>query len=388
MIAGGGLAALLTAWRCLETGTAETVTILEAADHLAGDHTWSFNLTDLSKDAQNWIQPFIAHQWPRYDVRFPKLTRTLDIAYATGTSASLRGAVAPLIAQGKLHVLTGQRAKTLSAQSVTTEAGETYRAGAVLDARGQKPSSHMLLGYQKFVGQILHTKAPHGLAHPIIMDATVDQMGGYRFVYCLPFSQNRLLVEDTYYTDGADLEEAKIIARIGAYAAAQGWEIKEIERTERGILPITLASDIDAALAAEKNSATRIGLAAGLFNATTGYSLPDAVRLAEKISGLARITPQELHATITECRYHHWEREKFYRLLNRMLFKAAKPEERYKVLQRFYHLDQGLIARFYEGSLTKADKLRILSGKPPVPVGAALYNYSESRFMARHRSST
>jgi lycopene beta-cyclase len=59
-------------------------------------------------------------------------------------------------------------------------------------------------------------------------------------------------------------------------------------------------------------------------------------------------------------------------LLNRMLFWAARPGERYRVLERFYGLPEALIARFYAARLTGLDKLRILSGKPPVPIRAAL----------------
>jgi lycopene beta-cyclase len=67
-----------------------------------------------------------------------------------------------------------------------------------------------------------------------------------------------------------------------------------------------------------------------------------------------------------------WAGRGFYRLLNRMLFRAAKPQQRYKVLERFYRLPQPLIERFYAAGSTLGDKARILSGKPPVPLGAAL----------------
>jgi lycopene beta-cyclase len=55
-----------------------------------------------------------------------------------------------------------------------------------------------------------------------------------------------------------------------------------------------------------------------------------------------------------------------------MLFRAARPGERYRVLERFYGLPEALICRFYAAGLTPLDKLRILAGKPPVPIGAAL----------------
>jgi lycopene beta-cyclase len=55
-----------------------------------------------------------------------------------------------------------------------------------------------------------------------------------------------------------------------------------------------------------------------------------------------------------------------------MLFDAAEPEERYRVFERFYRLREPLIERFYAGNSSTADKLRILSGKPPVSVPAAI----------------
>ena len=67
-----------------------------------------------------------------------------------------------------------------------------------------------------------------------------------------------------------------------------------------------------------------------------------------------------------------WRLRGFYRLLDRMLFRAAEPAQRYRVLEHFYRLDPALIARFYAGRSTLADRMRILSGRPPVPLGRAL----------------
>ncbi len=67
-----------------------------------------------------------------------------------------------------------------------------------------------------------------------------------------------------------------------------------------------------------------------------------------------------------------WRSRRFYRLVNRMLFRAAKPNLRYKVMQRFYRLNASLIGRFYAGRSTRADRVRILVGKPPVGFGKAI----------------
>jgi lycopene beta-cyclase len=55
-----------------------------------------------------------------------------------------------------------------------------------------------------------------------------------------------------------------------------------------------------------------------------------------------------------------------------MLFRAAEPDEAYRVLEHFYRLPDGVVARFYSAQLTALDKLRVVSGRPPVPIGRAL----------------
>ena len=67
------------------------------------------------------------------------------------------------------------------------------------------------------------------------------------------------------------------------------------------------------------------------------------------------------------------------RFLNRMLFLGADPDQRYRILQRFYTLPQDLVERFYAGQLRSMDKVRILTGKPPIPIRNALGCVSESK---------
>jgi lycopene beta-cyclase len=113
-------------------------------------------------------------------------------------------------------------------------------------------------------------------------------------------------------------------------------------------------------------------LRAALFHPTTGYSLPDAAALADAICGLPTLDAISVERLTRERSMRLWRERAFFRLLNRMLFRAARPGERYRVLERFYGLPEALIARFYAARLTRLDKMRILSGKPPVPIAAAI----------------
>ncbi|MGE3747495.1 MAG: lycopene cyclase family protein, partial [Sphingomonadaceae bacterium] len=51
--------------------------------------------------------------------------------------------------------------------------------------------------------------------------------------------------------------------------------------------------------------------------------------------------------------------------------RAAHPPQRWKLLDHFYRKDRALIRRFYAARSTLSDKIRLLSGKPPVPLGRA-----------------
>ena len=102
---------------------------------------------------------------------------------------------------------------------------------------------------------------------------------------------------------------------------------------------------------------------------------------------LPRLTTAAARAALIDMSKTVWRDRSFYRLLNRMLFRAAEPGQRYRVLERFYRLPQPLIERFYAGEATLADKLRILSGKPPVPIGRALACLSEAPLLAERAAA-
>ena len=371
IFAGGGLSSSLAAYRVAQAHPGLRLAIAEQGEALGGNHTWCFHETDVTAAQLAWLDPLITQRWEGQRVAFPERTRTLTTPYLAVTDDRLAEVVS---AVPTIDVLTDAPVAQADPDGVTL-ADQRRLSGPVLDGRGPEPSPHLSLGYQKFLGQEVRTAAPHGVTTPMIMDATVPQTDGYRFVYVLPMAEDVLHIEDTYYADGEDLPKEALREEIAAYAARQGWQVTEIVREEDGILPIVLEGDIDAFLADQAAGPAPLGLRAGLFNQITGYSLPAAAALADRLAAACQggvPSPQALSALVKDEVRTLWQRQSFYRALNRMLFRAAKPHLRYIVLQRHYGLPQPLIERFYAGRSTIADKARILAGKPPVGIGAAL----------------
>lgn len=374
VIVGGGLAGSLAAWQLAVRRPGLRVQLLEAGATLGGNHTWSLHATDVRPAALAWLDPLVESRWPRHAVAFPSHRRVLEQPYLSITSARLHDVVSAALGD-RLQLHTSVEA--LTPTRVHTANGQTLDAQVVIDARGAAPVD-VPLGWQTFLGQEIQCDAPHGVPVPLIMDATVPQVGGFKFVYVLPFTPDRLLVEDTAYADtpGVDVPQAR--ANVAAYVQAQGWRVRRVLREESGSLPIPLGGAIDAFWTGD---VPRIGMRAGLFHPTTGYSLPDAVATADLLSHLlATVNPPDASRVYSEVRHFattRWQARAFFRMLNRLLFRAAAPEARVRVLEQFYRRSPGLVARFYAGDLTAFDRLRVLAGRPPVSLRLALAHMRE-----------
>lgn len=369
-IVGGGLAGGLIALAVQRASPRLSVQLFEAGEVYGGNHRWSWFENDVGKAGAALLEPFEKMAWSGgNEVRFPAHSRQLDGNYRSLDSRDFDTGLRRLMPQSAIR--TGSRVVGLDARGVTLAGGERISAGIVIDCRDAGPSEHLTGGWQVFLGQHLRTATPHGISRPVIMDATVEQAGAYRFVYLLPLGGSEIFVEDTYYSDDPEIDHDLLRARIAEYVQSHGWQ-GEVVHEETGVLPVITGGDF----AAYRSSLAKSGIAlagakGGFVHPLTSYTVPVAVENALAIGEAARGDLVKLPAFIEARAQEHWQRTGFYRMLGKMLF-GAEPTERYRVFQRFYRLPEPLISRFYAGRSTTLDKIRILSGKPPVPVGQAI----------------
>lgn len=372
LFVGGGLANALAAWRLEQLRPELSWRLLEAGREFGGGQgtrTWSFHASDLGT-AGAWATELASCRWPGHAVKFPRLERRIDGTYFSLRSNDLHAKLWPRLAAKSRF---GRRVVAVDSTGAILEDGQRVGARLVIDARGFAARPPFPSGHQKFLGIDFLLAKPHGLTVPVLMDATVEQRDGFRFVYVLPWSANGVLIEDTYYSDEPELDEGAVADRIRRYADSQGWSIAHEGGRERGVLPLPFAGDDEPTWPA---GVALAGVASGRFHPTTGYSFAEAVRFADELAVSREFSParaDELNAKSREI----WRRGDFFRRLNNMFFRAAAPDRRWQVMEQFYGRDEDLIRRFYRGELRRLDQVRLLSGKPPVPLARGLAAFVE-----------
>ena len=361
-LCGGGLQnALIVAalWGEPAAAAAWPRIALVERDEVGGNHTWCYYDSDLSPAMQRRVVPFVTQRWSRYEVRFPGYRRILNTAYSMISSTRLRSAVRALLAaRGNALLWERTPVERVSSAALHLTDGRELRARMVIDARGARPPGTEC-GYQKFYGQEVTLREPHGLTCPIVMDASVAQHDGFRFMYVLPLGERRALLEDTTFSDGPDLDEEQRQRGIAGWLHRHGWHPAAVTRTERGVLPMPLRMPAAPAAAV---GVIHGGYGGGWFHPGTGYSLPLAAELAELVAA----TPVDaLAAAAASAHGRLRHRAGFCCLLNRLLFQGYPAAARRAIFARFYRLPEATIRRFFAMRLSCHDKIRILGGRPP-----------------------
>lgn len=370
-IVGGGLSGGLIALALAAKRPELTIRLIEAGPQLGGNHRWSWFASDLSAEGEALLATCRKAQWDEgYMVCFPDFRRQLSTGYRSIASEDFAATLQRELPEGSIR--TGSEVASIEAGCVTLRDGSTITARSVIDSRGFATTGDLTGGWQVFMGRQMRLDAPHGLNQPVIMDAEVEQHGGYRFVYVLPLGANDVFIEDTYYQDSPQLDRSALSSRIDAYASEQGWS-GDLVGFETGVLPVITGGDFAAFQRAHRIEGVAVaGGRGGFVHPLTSYTLPFAVETALAIAEDADLPGDQLAAKLEARARAHWRKMGFYRLLGRMLFGAALPLERFRVFQRFYRLPESLIERFYAGQSRFGDRFRVLVGRPPVPISRAI----------------
>ena len=201
---------------------------------------------------------------------------------------------------------------------------------------------------QHFIGWTIETKSETFDDNKItFMDFSVDQKDEIRFMYILPFSKNKALVEYTLFSKEliADDEYEKEIKSYLKENNIQGYTIKE---KEKGMIPMTCYPFF------ENNTDTyfQIGTAGGWSKPSTGYTIKNSIK---KIDVLIESLKQNKPLSKIRFKNRFW----YYDLLFLDVLIASKGKGSQVFSDLFKNNDPIKIFKFLDENTSVVEELSI-----------------------------
>ena len=216
---------------------------------------------------------------------------------------------------------------------------------------------------QHFVGWEIETTADSFDENTAtFMDFSVEQKGNTRFMYLLPFSKNKALIEYTLFSETV-LKQEEYEQEIENYITQLGITEYAITETEKGCIPMTCYPFWKK----NTNRILNIGSAGGWTKASTGYTFRNAVKKANALA-------KNLHNYSTFKNVYKTNKFWFYDLLLLdILYKNnQKGSEIFSAL--FKKGNAQLIFKFLDEETTLLEDLKIILSCPKMPFIKALFN--------------
>ena len=357
IICGGGAAGLLLLHALREDSffTDKKILLIEKENKNSNDRTWCFWETEESQfDAllrKKWNQAvfssaqakkeFELHpfqykmlQSSAFYKRYAPIKTVSDNIYflqATILSLKNRGAVT--------EVITDQG--PFSAPQVFS---------SLFDPKILKNQSKYPVLQQHFVGWFI--QAPKGSFDPekiVFMDFNIPQKNKTRFIYILPLSDQKALVEYTLFSKEL-LELKEYEAGIKAYLEQLNITNYTIEEKERGTIPMSCYPFQDS----NSSSLLQIGTAGGWTKASTGFTFKKTQREINRLISFLK-TEQPLTA------FHRKSRFWFYDLLFLDVLEKYN-EKGSELFSRMFDKNPPVrIFRFLDEKTTFLEELMVLS---------------------------
>lgn len=367
LLAGGGLANSLIAWRLAQLRPGLRVVVIERGASLGGGRSWGCHAASLGPAARVWLAPLISHAWTGYAVQFPRYQRVLPGEYLVFDAARIDDWVRTLLGPDAFRF--GVDIRRLAADGAVLDDGTRLRARVVIDGRGWPGGRALDLRRQSVERLELELATPHDLRRPLLVDATVPPAEGYALAAAFPLDTRRVLV--AALRDAAPAPPGTAAAFAARYAQAQGWQVSAVRAARSGAHGIVLGGDIGGFLGADDGVA-RVGARAALFHPVDGAALPDAARVAALVAADRLDDGPRLAARLRALAISSWRRRAFYRQLNRTTFESPSVVQRRRALRRLYAEDAGLVERFHAERLGYRDRMRLAPGGAPRALAAML----------------
>lgn len=274
MILGGGCAGLSLALRLGEHGAScPSTTVIEARSNYVNDRTWCFWDDDSAK-----LRHLVSHRWSKVLIAHDRRKVIADCQanpYAMIPAEAFynyaKGGLAktPCVTLNLNERVVAEPQKEGGLWRVETTQGFHF-SKRVIDTRPERsPERGAAVLWQSFSGQKIECDAEcfnPGVAS--LMDFSLSKSGRIIFMYLLPFSTRRALIEATVFAP-EPLGPEDLAEDLAAYIDRQvEGSTHVVLRSEHGVLPMGQATRAEGPDA----SYVRVGVAAGGARSASGYA--------------------------------------------------------------------------------------------------------------------
>lgn len=284
IFSGLGLSAMMIIIKMVEDGILEgkNVLVVEPDDKDSNDRTWCFWEDGIGKWdeilAHKWSKAFYVDESVKIDCLHGSFYKMIESKrFYDYFKKTIEGYNINWV---KESVISFEEAK--DSVIVKTEVSNyrgLYLFNSVLDYQALKKQSNFPLLQQHFVGWFVETdKKYFNPQEALFMDFSVSQKGNTRFMYVLPLSENKALIEYTLFSpnllgfDEYELEIREYIKKLGI-------ENYEILNKEKGNIPMTTYPFWN-------NNTKRIlniGTAGGWTKASSGFTFSNVNRESKRV---------------------------------------------------------------------------------------------------------
>jgi lycopene beta-cyclase len=243
---------------------------------------------------------------------------------------------------------------------VFTEGGEHkggYAFNSILfDDPVQQKNAHHLL--QHFKGWVIETEEDlFDVNACTLMDFRVSQHHGTTFVYVMPLTKRKALVEYTLFTEKL-LKEEEYVDGLKSYMKDYLHDVAyTIEEEEFGIIPMTSAK-----FKRVEGNAMYIGTAGGQTKASSGFTFMFIQKQSALIVEQLKKTGKPFyHPTKMDQRYNWFDRV----LLNVLIKRRVPGDVVFKKMFQKNPIDR--IFRFLDNETKLHEELRLIATLPTIP---------------------
>ncbi|HEY5711118.1 MAG TPA: lycopene beta-cyclase CrtY [Allosphingosinicella sp.] len=355
VIAGGGLAGSLAALAMARMRPDVPLLIVEESARFGDTRPRAFADGELDPEGLDLLGPLSEHRWPGFYVAFPGFSRNLKADQSGIASDAVHKAMLATLDPKQYRL--GTRVVAVREDALVLDGGETIKAEGAIDARGVANLSMLDLLYEARLERDYLFKTPHRVDRPVMIDATVDQAGGLRFVQCLPLAEDRLVLADVCISERAQPDE-QAEARLDAYVATRGWQRRKLLSEWTAVRPLPFGGDFAAFWRLGGARVAKLGLRGGFFHPLSGRTVADAARNALLLARQADFSGDALHDLFEDEARTLWKKREFLRSVTAAIAQA-KPEERRGLIESLFRLDPGVIGRLRADRLGMIDRMRV-----------------------------